>query len=207
MKLTKAQLRQLIESELAEITDQERMEIGRARLLSGEEGYTVESILLQLRDVLTVDEQETLADELKRMSAGPQRGDPGTSTHNVRESKIRTYIQEELQICLQELGSSAAASALRRSAQLSTGATPVVQDNDPESSLGGLVAELRTLLEEWEEKEYPSDEARYEGYYRDIEEVTERYDPCAHPGESCEDAHPGQEHEECIRDNEESDEE
>ena len=32
MKLTKAQLRQLIESELAEITDQERMEIGRALL-------------------------------------------------------------------------------------------------------------------------------------------------------------------------------
>ena len=134
MKLTKAQLRQLIESELAEITDPERMEIGRARLYAGEQGYTVESILLQLRDVLTPEEQKTLADELKRMSAGPQRGDPGTSTHNVRESKIRTYIQEELQICLQELGSSAAASALRRSAQLSTGATPVVQDNDPDQA-------------------------------------------------------------------------
>ncbi len=56
-------------------------------------------------------------------------------------------------------------------------------------------------------KYHPNGQKEYEGYYEDVQQVTERYDPCAHPDESCEDAHPDQEHEECIRDNEESDEE
>tara|TARA_Y100000310_G_scaffold238658_1_gene242140 strand:- start:158 stop:538 length:381 start_codon:yes stop_codon:yes gene_type:complete len=124
----------------------------------------------------------------------------------VTKAQLKQVIQEELKNALDEFNYSAAAGAGIRAAQLSSG-TAVDAGEEAELTLGGLISELRTLLEEWEEKEYPSDEARYEGYYKDIQQVTERYDPCAHSGESCEDAHPDQEHEECIRDNEESDEE
>ena len=61
-----------------------------------------------------------------------------------------------------------------------------------------LLMSLQRLLDEWEEKEYPSDEARYKGYYEDINNVVAKYDPCAHPGESCEEAHEGESHEECL---------
>ena len=121
----------------------------------------------------------------------------------VKKSDLMKIIQEELN----ELGYSAAAGAQLRAAQLTGSPTVARPGGEPQLSVGDLVSELRTLLAEWEEKDYPSDEARYEGYYEDIVQVAERYDPCAHPGESCEDAHPDQEHEECIRDNEESDEE
>ena len=124
----------------------------------------------------------------------------------VTNSQLKQIIQEELENTLDEFNYSAAAGAGIRAAQLSSG-TAMASGEEAELTLGGLISELRALLEEWEQKSYPSDEARYEGYYEDIQQVTERYDPCAHPGESCGDAHPDQEHEECIRDNEESDEE
>jgi len=121
----------------------------------------------------------------------------------VKKSDLMDIIKEELN----ELNYSGAAGAQLRAAQLTGSPTVARPGGEPQLSVGDLVSELRTLLAEWEEKDYPSDEARYEGYYEDIAQVAERYDPCAHPGESCEDAHPDQEHEECIRDNEESDEE
>jgi len=70
--------------------------------------------------------------------------------------------------------------------------------------LPNLLMELQGLLNEWEQKEYPSDEARYKGYYEDVENLVGKYDPCAHPGQPCEEAHAGQTHEECIADGEES---
>jgi hypothetical protein len=122
----------------------------------------------------------------------------------VTKSQLIKIIKEELN----EYGNySAAAGADLRAAQLAGGGNPVQSEEEAELTLGGLVGELRVLLEEWQEKEYPSDEARYEGYYDDILQVTERYDPCAHPGESCEDAHPDQSHEECIMQTEEEEEE
>jgi hypothetical protein len=122
----------------------------------------------------------------------------------VTKSQLIKIIKEELN----EYGNySAAAGADLRAAQLAGGGNPVQSEEEAELTLGGLVGELRVLLEEWQEKEYPSDEARYEGYYEDVLQVTERYDPCGHPGESCEDAHPDQSHEECIMQTEEEEEE
>jgi len=119
----------------------------------------------------------------------------------VTQSQLKQIIKEELR----EYGNySAAAGAALRSAQLTSGASIDGGSPPAELTLGDLVAELRALLQAWEEKDYSSDEARYQGYYEDIVEVTSRYDPCAHPG-SCADAHPDQSHEECIEDNEESD--
>ena len=124
---------------------------------------------------------------------------------------MRIIKSQLIQIIKEELNEfanySGAAGAALRDAQ--TGVEPTIADpgGEPQLTVGGLVSELRALLEEWEDKDYPSDEARYEGYYSDIAQVTQRYDPCAHPGEACEDTHPDQSHEECIRDQEESDDE
>ena len=71
---------------------------------------------------------------------------------------------------------------------------PVVE----ELTLPNLLMELQKFLDEWEQKEYPSDQARYMGYYTDIQSVVEKYDLCVHPGQSCDEAHQGEEHGECI---------
>ena len=78
-----------------------------------------------------------------------------------------------------------------------------MQKSDEEAELldlPNILMELQGLLDEWEQKEYPSDEARYKGYYEDIANLVKKYDPCAHPGQSCEEAHEEQTHEECIID-------
>ena len=67
-----------------------------------------------------------------------------------------------------------------------------------EDSLVGLLVDLNSALEEWEQKEYPSDETRYQSYFQDIQKLVEDYDPCVHVGQKCEEAHPNQSHEECI---------
>jgi len=120
-----------------------------------------------------------------------------------KKSDLMKIIQEELN----EFGYSRAAGKGLRAAQLAMDAPPEPGPDLPELTLINLLAELQALLGEWKEKDYPSDKARYEGYYADIAEVVDRYDPCTHPGESCEDAHPDQSHEECMRDQEESAEE
>ena len=67
-----------------------------------------------------------------------------------------------------------------------------------EDSLVGLLVDLNRALEEWERKEYSSDEARYKSYFQDIQRLVEEYDPCVHVGQKCDQAHPNQSHEECI---------
>jgi hypothetical protein len=67
-----------------------------------------------------------------------------------------------------------------------------------EDSLVGLLVDLNLALEQWEEKEYPSDETRYQSYFQDIQKLVEDYDPCVHVGQKCGEAHPNQSHEECI---------
>jgi len=67
-----------------------------------------------------------------------------------------------------------------------------------EDSLVGLLTDLGHALVEWEQKEYHSDEVRYKSYYEDIQRLLEEYDPCTHPGQKCDEVHPGQTHEECI---------
>jgi hypothetical protein len=57
---------------------------------------------------------------------------------------------------------------------------------------------LNEALEQWEQKEYPSDEIRYKSYFQDIQKLVEDYDPCVHVGQKCYQAHPNQSHEECI---------
>ena len=67
-----------------------------------------------------------------------------------------------------------------------------------EDSLVGLLVDLNRALEQWEQREYPSDEIRYKSYFDDIQKLVEEYDPCAHPGQKCDQVHPNQNHEECI---------
>jgi len=67
-----------------------------------------------------------------------------------------------------------------------------------EDSLVGLLVDLNSALKEWEQKEYPSDETRYQSYFQDIQKMVEKYDPCIHVGQKCDQVHPNQSHEECI---------
>ena len=67
-----------------------------------------------------------------------------------------------------------------------------------EDNFVGILNDLGHMLDEWEKKEYPSDEMRYKSYFEDLQILLEQYDPCAHRGQKCDEAHPGQSHEECI---------
>lgn len=114
----------------------------------------------------------------------------------ITKSKLKEIIRNEL-LHLNE--------AAYGSNYLHTGNTfggePISQSQEsvPEDlSYPNLVMELQTFLDEWEQKEYPSDKARYMGYYTDIQTLVEKYDPCTHAGQSCEEAHPGEEHANCI---------
>ena len=78
-------------------------------------------------------------------------------------------------------------------------------DHDPygpqqnaEDSLISLLIELGQVLDTWQEKEYPSDEPRYQSYFTDIQNILGERDPCVHHGEKCAEVHPNQSHEECI---------
>ena len=67
-----------------------------------------------------------------------------------------------------------------------------------EDNFVGILIDIGRMLDIWEQKEYPSDEARYMSYFEDLQGLLEQYDPCAHVGQKCEDNHPNQSHEECI---------
>lgn len=67
-----------------------------------------------------------------------------------------------------------------------------------EDDLIGVLTSLGNLLDEWAVREYPSAEDRYESYFEDIQALLEQFDPCAHKGQKCDEAHPEQSHEECI---------
>ena len=67
-----------------------------------------------------------------------------------------------------------------------------------EDNFVGILNDLGHMLDEWEQQKYPSDEVRYKSYFEDVQSLVEQYDPCAHRGQKCEEAHPNQSHEECI---------
>lgn len=67
-----------------------------------------------------------------------------------------------------------------------------------EDNFVGILNDIGHMLDIWEQKEYPSDEARYMSYFEDLQGLLEQYDPCAHVGQKCEDVHPNQSHEECV---------
>jgi hypothetical protein len=67
-----------------------------------------------------------------------------------------------------------------------------------EDNFVGILNDIGHMLDVWEQKNYMSDEARYQSYFEDLQNLLEEYDPCAHRGEKCEDSHPGQSHEECV---------
>jgi hypothetical protein len=67
-----------------------------------------------------------------------------------------------------------------------------------EDNFVGILNDLGHMLDEWEQKKYPSDEVRYKSYFEDLQGLVEQYDPCAHVGQKCDEAHPNQSHEECI---------
>ena len=68
-----------------------------------------------------------------------------------------------------------------------------------EDNFIGILIDIGQMLEEWQRKKYHSDEARYESYYEDLQNLLGGYDPCVHHGEKCDDVHPNQSHEECIQ--------
>ena len=68
-----------------------------------------------------------------------------------------------------------------------------------EDNFIGILIDIGQMLEEWQRKKYHSDEARYESYYEDLQNLLGGYDPCVHHGEKCDDVHPNQTHEECIQ--------
>lgn len=67
-----------------------------------------------------------------------------------------------------------------------------------EDNFVGILNDIGHMLDMWEQKDYMSDEVRYQSYFEDLQNLLEEYDPCAHRGEKCEDSHPGQSHEECV---------
>ena len=75
---------------------------------------------------------------------------------------------------------------------------PYGPEQNAEDGFISLMIELGHVLDEWQEKEYHSDEARYKSYFDDIQKILGQYDPCVHFGKKCDEAHPGQTHEECI---------
>ena len=75
---------------------------------------------------------------------------------------------------------------------------PYGPEQNAEDGFISLMIELGHLLDEWQEKEYRSDEIRYKSYYQDIQKLLGQYDPCVHFDKKCDEAHPGQTHEECI---------
>ena len=68
-----------------------------------------------------------------------------------------------------------------------------------EDNFIGILIDIGQMLEEWQRKQYSSDEARYKSYYEDLQNLLGGYDPCVHHGEKCDDVHPNQTHEECIQ--------
>ena len=108
----------------------------------------------------------------------------------VTKSKLKQIIKEELSLLSEEgnlnLGRTLSGEEIPQE--------PMVE----ELSFSNLLMELQKFLDEWEQKDYPSDQARYTGYYTDIQSLVEKYDLCAHPGQSCDEAHQGEEHEECL---------
>ena len=62
----------------------------------------------------------------------------------------------------------------------------------------GLLISLGNLLDTWVTQKYATPEIRYQSYFDDIQALVEEFDPCAHQGQQCGEAHPDQTHEECI---------
>ena len=81
----------------------------------------------------------------------------------------------------------------------------------PEASVAVVVQELKGVLEKWEEAEYESDEARWQEYAKDIQNMIDQYEgddaPAEHTEEECEEVHPDQTHEEWEEEEEPSEEE
>jgi len=116
----------------------------------------------------------------------------------ITKSQLRQIIKEELN----ELGGLAGGLGAVAGRAGQEADSPDHSLSGPEQiaedSLVGLLVDLNLALEQWEEKDYPSDEIRYQSYFQDIQKLVEEYDPCVHIGQKCDQAHPNQSHEECI---------
>jgi len=67
-----------------------------------------------------------------------------------------------------------------------------------EDDFTGILISLGNLLDTWTTQNYATPEDQVQSYYDDIQALVEEFDPCAHQGQECEEAHPNQSHEECI---------
>jgi hypothetical protein len=122
----------------------------------------------------------------------------------ITKSQLKQIIKEEL---LKEYGASnfggkaggLGGVAGRAGQELdSPDREPYGPEQSAEDGFVSLMIDLGVILSEWERKEYRSDEIRYKSYFKDIQDLLAQYDPCVHRGKKCDEAHPGQTHEECI---------
>ena len=123
----------------------------------------------------------------------------------ITKSQLKQIIKEEL---LQEFGGvgnfggkagQLGAAAGRGQEIDSPDREPYGPEQNAEDGFISILIQLGRILDEWQEKEYRTDEIRYKSYFKDIQDLLVQYDPCAHRGEKCDDAHPEQTHEECIQ--------
>jgi hypothetical protein len=123
----------------------------------------------------------------------------------ITKSQLKEIIKEEL---LQEFGGvgnfggkagQLGAAAGRGQEIDSPDREPYGPEQNAEDGFISILIQLGRILDEWQEKEYRTDEIRYKSYFKDIQDLLVQYDPCAHRGEKCDDAHPEQTHEECIQ--------
>ena len=122
----------------------------------------------------------------------------------ITKSQLKQIIEEEV---LKEFGASnfggkagqLGGVAGRGQEADSPDREPYGPEQNAEDGFISIMIDLGHILDQWQEKEYRSDEIRYKSYFKDIQNLLAQYDPCVHRGEKCDEAHPEQTHEECIQ--------
>lgn len=122
---------------------------------------------------------------------------------NITKERLIEIIKEEVINESGGVASNFGGAAMQLGAQRDSGND--MPDHDlygpqqtAEDNFVGILIDIGRMLDIWEQKEYPSDEARYMSYFEDLQGLLEQYDPCAHVGQKCDENHPNQSHEECI---------
>lgn len=202
MKITKTHLKQMIKEELeAYLREASEEQVVRVRDILGPDApYEWESTLVQLLDYVEDEEQiYALAAEIRR---GLDTGEP------VQRRQFAEQLRRAYSLIME--GGGNVGNFGGRAGALGTVAGRKGQELDKpdhslmgpeqiaEDDLVGLLVSLGTVLDEWATQKYSSSKERAQSYFEDIQAIVEEFDPCAHPGESCDDAHPDQSHEECI---------
>lgn len=202
MKITKSQLKQIIKEELeAHLREATEEQVVRVREILGPDApYEWESTLVQLLDYVEDEEQiYALAAEIRR---GLDTGEP--ARHRQMAEKL-IKVQRILKERGGDIGGFGGVAGALGTVAGRKGHEADKPDHDlhgpqqiAEDDLVELLVKLGTTLDEWATKKYHTPEDRAQSYFEDIQMIVEEFDPCAHQGQSCDEAHPDQSHEECI---------